>query len=104
MEGKIEKENKKFGIGTLSPIIAVAAIIFSHLYITRISVGQELLNFLRISISAESITLIGFATAIILGIKYNKDKFAKAGIVIVVVLLLGGIALTLIGMLFKRIF
>lgn len=76
------KPNKKYGLGTLSPILAIAAIIFSCLYINKLSIGEEFLNLARINIPDWIITLVVVILADFIGIKYKEHKFSKVGVVI----------------------
>ena len=74
------KSTKNLGIGSLSPIIAIFAMMFSFTYFGQNSIGQEILHAIGVSFPTLIVSLILFAISMIIGYKNKNDRYAESGI------------------------
>lgn len=70
---------KKFGIGSLSLLIALFSIMFSFTYFNGQYLGQHIFSTLGISFPYGITSLILFGISYFIAYKNKEDKFAKAG-------------------------
>lgn len=74
------KENiPKEGIGSLSLILAIFAIMFSFTYISDNPIGKDILNTLRIPLPYEPVSFVLLIISFFIGTKYRHHFLATAG-------------------------
>lgn len=80
------KVTRKLGVGSLSLLISIIAIVFSFTYVNENYVGVSIMRGLGIKfIAPSSISIILFLISIFIGNKYEEDKFSKTGKVLSIV-------------------
>ena len=97
---KEEKNTKKLGIGTLSPIISIFAMMFSFTYFGKNSIGEEILHALGLSFPTLIISLVLFSISILIGYKNKEDRYAESGITLSVGFILVIVITSIISALF----
>lgn len=84
---------KRIGIGTLSLVIFILSFTFTSLNINTQNathtqkLGEMIVNFLKINVAHDYITIILLGLAIYIGKKYEQHFFAKLGKILSVILL-----------------
>lgn len=74
------KKNKKLGIGSMSPVISIFAMMFQFTYLGESSIGEKILHYIGVRFSTLIISLILFLISIIIGYKNKDDRYAESGI------------------------
>ncbi|ADK16275.1 MULTISPECIES: hypothetical protein [Clostridium] len=92
--------SKKWGIGSLSLIIAIFSIMFSFTFINGKYIGEHILNGLGVSFPIGIISLALFCASILIGHKYKNDYLAKSGKIVSIIFILLIIILSIISSLF----
>ena len=70
---------RKWGIGSLSPLICAFSVMFAFTYSNDVSMGQKIVEFFALGIPKELIAAVLFGVAILLGHRYSDDYGARAG-------------------------
>ncbi len=97
-----EKNTKKLGIGTLSPIISIFAMMFSFTYFGKYSIGGEILHALGLSFPTLIVSLVLLAISILIGYKNKEDRYAESGITLSVGFILLIVITSISSLFFNR--
>lgn len=93
-------DNKKLGIGTMSLVLSIIAIMFSNTYLSgeKRPLGAVILNSIGIYRMTNIVSMVLFIISIYIGSKYKEHIGAKAGKGISIFFILLMIALTINSM------
>lgn len=85
------------GIGTLPFIFSILAILVSFTFVFGKSIGEHMLDALKISFLTGVISLVLFIISIIIGYKYKQHALAKVGRNISIAFILLMVILTIVS-------
>ncbi|VYU22247.1 Uncharacterised protein [Clostridium tertium] len=92
---------KKLGIGSLSLITSIIAIIFSFTSFSGKSIGEELLSAIGIKFPSLIISTLLFILSIFIGYKKKDNKYSELGMTLSIIFIVIIILSTIISIFFK---